>query len=158
MTFSPFRLSSQTSRSGRAPPVTKMIELTAAQAAPLVARLLASPESRMLDVKRVSGKMVQKALETLCAFANTEGGTLALGVEDPGNAKGAQRLHGVQENPEALDELQRKVRTQLSPVIDGILFLRVPCTLRDGTAGHVVLVQAKKSDKVYSIVDDGTWM
>ncbi len=135
-----------------------MIELSPAQAASLVARLLATAESRTLDVKRVSGKMVQKALETLCAFANTEGGTLALGVEDPAKAKGTQRLHGVQENPEALDELQRKVRTQFSPAIDGIVFLRVPCMLRDGTVGHVVLVQAQKSDKVHSIVDDGTWM
>jgi len=104
-----------------------LIEPTPDQAEALVARLLASPESRTLDVKRVSGKMVQKALETLCAFANTEGGTLALGVEDQAKAKGAQRLHGVQENPEALDELQRKVRTQFSPAIDGIVFLRVPC-------------------------------
>lgn len=127
------------------------------QATPLITRLMLSPESRTFDVKRVSGKMVQKALETICAFANTDGGMLALGIEDPAKAKGAQRLYGVQENPEAVDELRRKVRTQFNPPIEGIRFLRLPCALRDGSAGHVVLVQVNKSDKVHSIVDDGTW-
>lgn len=31
-------------------------------------------ETLQLETKRVSGKMVAKALETLCAFANTQGG------------------------------------------------------------------------------------
>lgn len=134
-----------------------MIDLTPAQAVPLITELLASSESRSLDFKRVSGKMIHKALETLCAFANTEGGALALGIEDPAKAQGPARLFGLQENAEALDELQRKVRTQFNPPMDGIRFLRLPCTLRDGAAGHVVLVQVPRSDKVHSIVDDGTW-
>lgn len=51
--------------------------------------------------------MVGKALETLCAFANTRGGTLALGLEDRAKAQGMERLHGLAENPEAVDELRR---------------------------------------------------
>ncbi len=135
----------------------KMIAYSLTQSAMLLERVLSSPESRTLDVKRVSGKMVQKALETLCAFANTEGGVLALGIEDPAKAKGAQRIYGVQENPEAVDELQRKVRTQFKPAIHTIRFMRLACPLRDGQAGHVVLVQVGKSADVHSIVDDGTW-
>lgn len=134
-----------------------MIDHSPAQSAMVLERVLSSPESRTLDVKRVSGKMVQKALETLCAFANTEGGVLALGIEDPAKAKGAQRIYGVQENPEAVDELQRKARTQFKPAIDGIRFMRLARTLRDGQPGHVVLVQVGKSADVHSIVDDGTW-
>ncbi len=135
-----------------------MIDLSPSQAAPLVVKLLASPESRSLDFKRVSGKMIHKALDTLCAFANTDGGSLALGIEDPAKAQGAARLFGLQENAEALDELRRKVRTQFNPPIDSIRFLRLPCTLREGTPGHVVMVQVPRSDKVHSIVDGGTWM
>lgn len=134
-----------------------MIDLTPAKATPRIAGLLAARESRTLDFKRVSGKMVGKALETLCAFANTEGGILALGVADEKQEKGGARLYGVEENPEALDELTRKVRTQFHPPLETISFMRLPCTLRDGKAGHVVLVHAAKSDKVHSIVDDGTW-
>ncbi|UUZ77879.1 ATP-binding protein [Polaromonas sp. P1(28)-13] len=134
-----------------------MIDLSPAQSTTLLERVLTSPESRTLDVKRVSGKMVQKALETLCAFANTDGGVLALGIDDPAKAKGAQRIYGVQENPEAVDELQRKVLTQFNPPISGIRFMRLACTLRSEQAGHVVLVQVGKSQLVHSIVDNGTW-
>ncbi|HEY3326152.1 MAG TPA: ATP-binding protein [Novimethylophilus sp.] len=134
-----------------------MIDFTPAQAVPRIAAMLAAHESRTLDFKRVSGKMVGKALETICAFANTEGGILALGVADEKQERGAARLYGVEENPEALDELTRKVRTQFNPPIEFISFTRLPCTMRDSKAGHVVLVRTVKSDKVHSIVDDGTW-
>ncbi|MBS0341071.1 MAG: hypothetical protein JSS56_11125 [Proteobacteria bacterium] len=36
--------------------------------------VLASAETVGLETKRVSGKMVSKAIETVCAFANTQGG------------------------------------------------------------------------------------
>lgn len=134
-----------------------IIDLSEEQAAPRIKVLLTSHESRTLDFKRVSGKMVGKALETLCAFANTEGGILALGIADERQEKGNARLYGVQENPEALDDLTRKTRTQFHPPIESIRFVRLPCTLRDGNAGYLVLVQVMKSDKVHSIVDDGTW-
>jgi ATP-dependent DNA helicase RecG len=45
----------------------------------MVERILAQAESRTLEFKRVSGRMVSKALETICAMANTEGGVLVLG-------------------------------------------------------------------------------
>jgi ATP-dependent DNA helicase RecG len=135
-----------------------MLDLTPAQAAPRIESLLAARESRTLDFKRMGeNKVVKKLLETVCAFANTEGGVLALGVADEKHAKGAARLYGVEENPEALDELQRKVRTQFTPSIETLRFMRLPCTLRDGSLGHVVLVEVPKGDKVHSIVDDGTW-
>jgi ATP-dependent DNA helicase RecG len=134
------------------------ITLTPEQAAPRIAGLLAAHESRTLEFKRMGdNKIVRKLLEAVCAFANTEGGVLALGVADEKQGKEAARLYGVQENPEALDELVRKVRTQYHPPIETIRFLRLPCTLRDGNPGQVVLVQVPQSDKVHSIVDDGTW-
>lgn len=82
-----------------------MNEVTGPKAEALINALLAQAESVRFECKRVSGKMVGKALETLCAFANTHGGTLALGLEDPTRASGRDRLHGLAENPEAIDEL-----------------------------------------------------
>ena len=48
-----------------------------------VLAILEAKESPWLEFKRVSGKMVSKALETICAFANSDGGTLILGIADP---------------------------------------------------------------------------
>lgn len=123
----------------------------------LLDQVLALPESRTLECKRVSGKMVHKALETICAFANTSGGILALGVEDPGKASGLNRVYGIQENPEALDELLRKLRTQFDPGVTSVQLWRLDCGLKDGSRGNVVLLYVGKSDKVHCIVDQGTW-
>ena len=54
-----------------------MIDLSPAQAADRIAKLLVTPESRTLDFKRISDKH-KKIIETVCAFANSEGGLLAL--------------------------------------------------------------------------------
>lgn len=135
-----------------------MIDLTPAQSAPRIAAMLAAHESRTLEFKRMGeNKVVRKLLEAVCAFANTEGGILCLGVADEKQEQGAARLYGIEENPEALDEFTRKARTQFHPPIETVSFTRLPCTLRDGEAGHVVMVRIPRSDKVHSIVDDGTW-
>jgi len=87
--------------------------LAPSRAKKLIDKILALEESDDFDVKRVSGKMVQKALQTVCAFSNTRGGVLALGLEDPTRARGRMRLYGIDENPEAVDELLQVIRTRL---------------------------------------------
>lgn len=124
----------------------------------LVTWALAGGESSGLETKRVSGKMVGKALETLCAFANTHGGWLLLGVEDAQKAQGAARLIGIAENPEAVDELLRKLDSHHLPAIEGIRGFRVHLAVRDGTSGVIIALHVPVSDKVHSILDDGTWM
>lgn len=119
--------------------------------------VLSKKESFKLETKRVSGKMVGKALETICAFANTQGGLLFLGVEDAAKAKGKARLLGVEENPEAVDELLRKIHSHLVPAIEGVQGLRLPVELSDGRRGQLVVLQVPASDKVHSILDNGTW-
>src|SRR3989338_1218230 len=98
--------------------MTQMIDLTPAQAAQRIASVLVARESRTLDFKRVSGKMVVKALEAICAFANTEGGILALGVADEKQEKGFPWFYGIEGTPGALNDLPRKVRTQFRPPIE----------------------------------------
>ena len=89
-------------------------------------------------------------LETVCAFANTEGGWLVVRVADPKDAPAGsppqQRLWGVQENPEAFDELQRKCHTHFNPPVGTITFYRLPCTLHAARrqrrpGGQVALVR-----------------
>ena len=137
-----------------------MIDLSPAQALERIPALLAAHESRTLDFKRISGKH-GKLLETICAFANTDGGLVVLGIGDakdlkPGE-KPASRLWGVEENAEGFDDLRRLVLQRFTPAITKLHWIRVPCTLRDGQAGHVVLLRVEKSEQVHSIVGNGTW-
>jgi predicted HTH transcriptional regulator len=72
-------------------------DLPPSLAGALLRQLLPRSETRRLEFKRVSGKMVGKALETVCAFANTQGGTLVLGMADLKEFQGTARLFGVEE-------------------------------------------------------------
>lgn len=134
-----------------------MDEIIGPKAEALITSLLVQRETARFEAKRVSGKMVGKALETICAFANTVGGTLALGLEDLGKSTGSDRLYGLEENPEAVDELRRKTLSHLLPAVEGLRWARVKCQLRDGREGHVLLLVVPQSPKVHSILDDGTW-
>lgn len=129
-----------------------------ATAESLLDAVLQGRETLQLETKRVSGKMVGKALQTICAFANAHGGWLMLGVEDFDKAVGRDRLYGIQENPTALDELLRKVRTQLSPPVLGIQPWFFMTELRDGKEDQLIVIQVPPSDKVHSIIDGGTWV
>jgi ATP-dependent DNA helicase RecG len=138
-----------------------IIDLSTAAGSALLGLLLPLGESRRLEFKRVSGKMVGKALETVCAFANTEGGLLVLGIADLKDFQGVHRVFGVEENPEAVDELQRKLLTEFLPSVEGLRLQRLACTLHNGPAGegqgHVVVLQVPRSACVHSVVNGGTY-
>ncbi|MCC7100499.1 MAG: ATP-binding protein [Rubrivivax sp.] len=126
----------------------------------VLAEWVRSDETRHLEFKRVSGKMVAKALETICAFANADGGLLVLGLADQREHKGAARVFGVEENAEAVDELVRKLRTEFLPPMGGVQAFRLSCDLHNGPArgrrGHVMAVQVQRSAQVHSLVTGGT--
>ena len=139
----------------------ELVDETPELSATLVKLLIGLAESRQREFKRVSGKMVGKALEAVCGLANAEGGMLVLGVADLKDHQGAARLFGVQENPEAVDDLQRKLLTEFQPPIDAIRLRRLSCVLHNGPfkgqVGQVLLVQVGRSDRVHSIVNSGTF-
>lgn len=95
-----------------------MIDLNPAQAADRIAKLLATPESRTLEFKRISVKQ-SRMYEAVCAFANSEGGLLVIGIGDakamkPGD-KPQSRLFGIEENPEGFDDFRRELLNRFTP-------------------------------------------
>ncbi len=123
----------------------------------LVDDILRLEESLHRDFKRV-GKN-DTALETVCAFANTEGGWLVMGLEDPKKATGRDRIYGIEENPEAMDDLRRLIASRMQPPLaPPPEFRDVPCTLRNGFPGHLILLRVSKSERVHSIIDKGTFV
>ena len=137
-----------------------MKKISPEQAAPYISSLLAAPENRTLDFKRISSKH-GRMIETLCAFANSEGGLLVIGVGDakdlkPG-AKPQSRLFGIEENPEAFDDFRRHVMERFAPPIERLHWLHLPCVLHDGKPGTIILLRVEKNGMVHSVVGDGTW-
>lgn len=139
----------------------RITDLNPQDSSSLLSLILALPESRHLEFKRVSGKMVNKALDTICAFANSEGGSLVLGIADLKEFQGNARMFGIEENPEAVDELQSLVLTKFQPAISNITMRRLICTLHNGSAagtqGHLILVTVPRSIKVHSLIGGGTY-
>lgn len=83
---------------------------------------------------------------------------MALGLEDPDKGTGRDRVYGLQENAENWDEIRRKLKSRITePELLPVQTLEVACTLRDGRAGSIELLKIGKSQRVHSIVDDGTY-
>jgi ATP-dependent DNA helicase RecG len=124
-----------------------------------VDQLLERKESHQFEVKRAKGKLA-RALESIVAFANTTGGTLVLGLEDPAKATGRDRVHGLQESPTAGDELRRLVANRVTPRISptSIRFTEVRCSLRNGSKDAILLIEVDESLEIHSIADGGTWV
>jgi ATP-dependent DNA helicase RecG len=123
----------------------------------LVDKALLEEESYTFDCKRLKDRLT-KILETVVAFANSDGGVIALGLEDPDKAQGRDRVYGIQENPMNWDELRRLMLSRITE--SGLLAWKpheVGCTLRDHTIGSVVFLRIEKSTRIHSIVDDGTF-
>ncbi|MFO8073404.1 MAG: ATP-binding protein [Polyangia bacterium] len=125
----------------------------------LVADLLRSgvEESSRLEFKRAGRN--DRAIDTVCAFANTDGGLLVIGVEDAKKASGRDRLHGVQENPEAVDDLRKLLSTRIQPTLNPFpAFDEISCTLRDGSVGSIMLISVSKGEAVHSVVESGPYV
>ncbi len=123
-----------------------------------VDQLLDIEEGQRFEAKRIVGDKLTHALESVVAFANTEGGFLVLGIEDAEKASGRDRVYGIDEKPSNVDELRRLLTTRITPPIQPPGFLLIGCTLRDGKVGSVAFLQVYKSPGVHSIVADGTFV
>jgi len=77
-------------------------------------------ESQTVEFKRLKGdRVVGKIIETIVAMANTDGGTVVLGVEDPEKdikIKGYNRVFGIEEDLENFDEVGREVQKIVPPL------------------------------------------
>ncbi|EKD45315.1 MAG: hypothetical protein ACD_69C00347G0001 [uncultured bacterium] len=79
-------------------------------------------ESQTLEFKRLSGdNVVSKLIETIVAMANTYGGSIILGVDDPEKTKlkGMERIFGIDENADIFDALGREI-PKIIPPLSGI--------------------------------------
>ena len=80
-------------------------------------------ESRTIEFKRLGSRNegLDRVLQSIVAMANTDGGVIILGVDDPQKTKlkGVDRIFGIEENLELYDELGQNVR-KIAPPISSI--------------------------------------
>lgn len=79
-------------------------------------------ESQTIEFKRLTeDKVVTKAIETAVAMANTEGGVIVLGIDDPEKTKlkGKNRIFGIYEKPDIFDALGREIQ-RITPPLSSI--------------------------------------
>ncbi len=90
----------------------------------LLSDILSIPsESRTLEFKRLGSRNegVDRTLQSIVAMANTDGGVIIFGIDDPQKAikKGFGRIYGVEENLVLFDEIGHAVK-KISPPLSGI--------------------------------------
>lgn len=76
-------------------------------------------ESQTIEFKRLAeDKVVSKIIETVVAMANTDGGVVILGIDDPEKTKlkGLDRVYGINENLEVFDALGREIQKIIPPL------------------------------------------
>ena len=89
----------------------------------IIESLLQIPaETLHVEFKRLGdNKIVEKIVQTISAFANTEGGVFVIGIDDPEKTKlsGLDRIFGIEENPELFDAIGHEI-SKLIPPLTGI--------------------------------------
>lgn len=84
-----------------------------------IKKLIAGGESQHVEFKKAKNDFPKDAFESICAFLNTDGGTLILGVEDDGTVVGV--------NPESVDKIKTKFVTSINnpELLNPVIYLNI---------------------------------
>lgn len=107
-----------------------------------VGQICGAVESPLFD--RKSARIDTKALAIhLIAFANADGGVIAIGVEDDGTITG---IDGYAEN---INELLRAPFDFCKPSVR-VETERLSCVNRDGKTDHILLIEVLQSNELHA--------
>lgn len=108
-------------------------------------------EDQTFDCKSI--QIAPKVLAiTIVAFANADGGTIAIGVSDK-----IRRIEGVNQYTEKLNELLRVPLDFCNPSVP-ITSDLLPCTDKDGNENHILLMYIPASSELHSNQADEAYM
>jgi ATP-dependent DNA helicase RecG len=120
-----------------------------------IEEVMAKDEKQIFDRKSIHIRPADLS-ETICAFANADGGTIAVGISDK-----KRRIEGVDYNTEQLNEILRTPIDFCNPTVP-ITTEMVECINAQGEKDHVLLMHieaspllhANQADEVYYRVGD----
>lgn len=99
-----------------------------------------------------------KVLETIVAFANAEGGTLVLGLEDPDKALREKRLVGISENLDNVSDIINLIPKEISPALPKVKELRIPIINIHGNKDELFVLSIERSTDVHSLRRGDTYL
>ncbi|HUT85716.1 MAG TPA: RNA-binding domain-containing protein, partial [Elusimicrobiales bacterium] len=119
-------------------------------------KLLSLKEWHTFECKRA---LIQpaKLLETMVAFANSDGGTIVIGLEDPKKANGEKRLLGISENLDNVSNFLTLINKEIEPVITPTKF-EIPITNINGIKDNLMILTIEKSDNIHSLKKGDTFV
>lgn len=123
----------------------------------LIDILLDSQEWETFECKRAVTKPLD-LLEVVVAFANTDGGVLVIGMEDPKKAIGNNRLIGVGEHMDNVSEFLKMIDKEIEPPIMDWEKSEVVIVNTKRDSDILVLINVQKSGDVHSLRKGDTFV
>ncbi|MBU1000294.1 putative DNA binding domain-containing protein [Patescibacteria group bacterium] len=111
---------------------------------------LETEEWQQFECKRAAVQPF-RLLETVVAFANTEGGYLVIGLEDPSKAHGLERLIGISENPDNVSEFLKLIEKEIDPPLRLFTHFEIKITNTKKVKDNLIVAHIKKSNDVHSL-------
>lgn len=108
-----------------------------------IEEVLAKNEKQIFDRKSIQIKPVDLS-DTICAFANADGGTIAIGISDK-----HRRIEGVDYHEEQLNEILRTPIDFCNPTVP-ITTEMVECVNYEGKPDHVLLMHIEASPLLHA--------
>lgn len=113
--------------------------------------IITRKEDQTFDCKSI--QIEPKALAiTIVAFANADGGVIAIGVSDK-----TRKIEGVNQHTEKLNELLRVPLDFCNPSVP-ITSELLPCTDKDGNKNHILLMHIPASSELHANQADEAYM
>lgn len=122
----------------------------------LLQLLLDYQEWQNFDCKRAAAEP-HRFLEAAIAFANSNGGTLVIGMEDPEKSEGEKRLIGISENPQNVSEFLKLMDKEIDPPILGWQHFEEVFTSKNQTDALLVVCIPKSND-IHSLKRGDTYV
>lgn len=99
-----------------------------------------------------------KLLETVVAFANTEGGHIIIGLEDPLKAEGNKRLLGISENLDNISEFLKLIEKEIESPLNLWGKFELDIINANGQPDKLFIVNVRKSNDVHSLKRGDTFV
>lgn len=122
----------------------------------LIDLLLESQEWDTFECKRAAAKPAV-LLETVVAFANTDGGVLVIGMEDPKKAIGKDRLVGIRENRDNISDFLKLIQKDIEPPILVWKKSEIDLINTKKEKDILIIINIQKSNDVHSLKKGDTF-